>query len=47
MVSEKGKGLDLETEPPFPPNFVEFPPGGGLTRILSRFVFVSVLKGTK
>ena len=28
MVSEKGKGLDLETEPPFPPNFVEFPPGG-------------------
>lgn len=42
MVSEKGKGLDLETEPPLPPNFVEFLPGGGLTHILSRFVFVSL-----
>lgn len=42
MISKKGKGLDLETEPPLPPNLVEFPPGGGLTRILSRFVFVSL-----
>ena len=41
MVSEKGKGLDLETKPPLPQILLSSP-RGGLTRILSRFVFVSL-----
>lgn len=42
--SKRGKGLDLETEPTLI-KFCWVPPGGGgLTRILSRFVFVSLVQ---